>query len=582
MRYVWVGTLGWSIALVSVLDGWGSVARAQDVPIALPAPEKSAVAASGMQGEVKDSPGLAQITVDSGGSSSAATSPPGYSATPCPPQRDLCGFDFSRVPPVRPMPRTGLFPVPPTGNGYYSLLDALRGEMRDKPPQYGYPPFALMIPSHFDADWRYLDNPEAYAQADTLDRLKRVRVGDNWLLNFGGANWVRYFYEQNSRLSGRYNDYAQIRTRLYTDLWYQDIFRVYVEGIYAETNGANLPLLPIDATRFDFLNLFVDLKLGQIANDGVYLRVGRQELLLGSQRLVSTLEWANTRRTFQGVRLFRTGEKWDTDLFWLQPVIPNRTALDSIDNNQNFIGAWATYKPKRGTYLDFYYMLYDNTNRVNQLGIDRFPVTLHTFGSRFAGDIDNRILFDFEGAMQLGRRGNANVVAGMATAGLGYHFVETPWNPTFWVYYEFASGDRNPNSGNFTTFNQLFPFGHFYFGWADIIGRQNIHDVFLSMYLYPTNWITLWFQYHNFWLASSRDALYNVAGNAVRRDPTGAAGSYIGNELDIIVNFHLTKRTDLLVAYAYLFSGDFLRNTQPPGSGGADSASFYLIFNTRW
>jgi hypothetical protein len=480
------------------------------------------------------------------------------------------------------MPRTGLFPVPPTGCGYYSLLDALRGEMRDKPPQYGYPPFALMIPGLFDADWRYLDNPEAYAQADALDRLKRVRLGDNWLLNIGGANWVRYFYEQNNRLSGRYNDYVQIRTRLYTDLWYQDIFRIYVEGIYAETNGANLPLLPIDATRFDFLNLFVDLKLGQIANDGVYLRVGRQELLLGSQRLVSTLEWANTRRTFQGVRLFRTGEKWDTDLFWLQPVIPNRTALDSIDNNQNFIGAWATYKPKRGTYLDFYYMLYDNTNRVNQLGIDRFPVTLHTFGSRFAGDIDNQILFDFEGAMQLGRRGSADVVAGTAAAGLGYHFVDMPWNPTFWVYYECASGDRNPNSGNFTTFNQLFPFGHFYFGWADIIGRQNIHDVFLAMYLYPTNWITLWFQYHNFWLASSRDALYNVAGNAIRRDPTGAAGSYIGNELDIIVNFHITKRTDLLVAYAYLFSGDFLRNTQPPGSGGADSASFYLIFNTRW
>ena len=52
------------------------------------------------------------------------------------------------------------------------------------------------------------------------------------------------------------------------------------------------------------LNLFADIKLGQFLNGPAYLRVGRQELLYGSQRLISTLDWVNTRRTFQGIKGF--------------------------------------------------------------------------------------------------------------------------------------------------------------------------------------------------------------------------------------------------------------------------------------
>ncbi len=570
----------WRQALAGI--GWVggvTVAAAQEPAVVVPVSDPPPAAASMIDPS-------AAAAAPSPTAPSAAPSPTAPSAAgipcppPCPSPCDRCGFDFSKVPPVRPLPRPGMFPIPPSGPGYYSLLDLVTGQYRERRPQFGYPPLTLMFNSLYDADWRYLDQPGA--TPDALDRLKRIRLGDNWLLNVGGASWFRYFNEQNSRLTGLRNDYTQVRSRVYTDLWYQDLFRVYVEGIYADTFDANLPLLPTDATRFDFLNLFVDLKLGELADKGVYVRVGRQELLLGSQRLVSPLDWANTRRTFQGVRLFRTGEQFDFDLFWLQPVIPNQTRLDSIDNNQNFVGAWATYKPKQGTYLDVYYLLLDNTNAVTQQGIVRSPITLHTFGSRLAGDIDNTFLWDFEAAMQLGRRGNADVVAAMATAGLGYHAAEMLWNPTFWIYYDYASGDGSPNSGKFTTFNHLFPFGHYYFGWADIIGRQNIHDLNLALYLYPAPWLTLWLQYHNFWLARRKDALYGVAGQAIRRDPTGAVSPYVGQELDVIVNVHLSKRTDLMFSYAHLFAGGFLRQTQPPGTGSPDVGVLALIFNTRW
>ena len=62
----------------------------------------------------------------------------------------------------------------------------------------------------------------------------------------------------------------------------------------------------------------------------------------------------NPRRglRFQGFRGFHQSENFDVDLFWVQPVVPNPGRLDSVDNNQNFAGAWATYKPKKGTTAD--------------------------------------------------------------------------------------------------------------------------------------------------------------------------------------------------------------------------------------
>jgi hypothetical protein len=473
-----------------------------------------------------------------------------------------------------------MFFIPPTGPGYYSALDALRGEVKEKPPQSGYPAFGLMQFSNFDADWRFLDDPKTPPK-DWSERLKRMHLGDNWLWSVGGTTWFRFFDESNARLTGLHLDYTQLRSRIYSDLWYKDRFRVFAEGIYAQSYGLELPPLTIDGTNVDFLNLFIDVKLGEIKDKPVYARVGRQELLLGSQRLVSPLEWANTRRTFNGVRFMRTGDKFDFDAFWAQPVIPNNNVLDSIDNNINFGGLWGTYKPKKGTTLDAYYLFFDNTTPVVQSGIVRAPNNSHTFGSRYAGDKDGRFLWDFEGALQFGKRGTSDIFAGMATAGVGYHAKDRRLNPTFWLYYDYASGDNTPNAGNFNTFNQLFPFGHFYMGWTDVVGRQNIHDVSASLTLYPAKWMTLWFQYHNFWLASARDALYGPGGAVLRRDPTGASGNYVGNEIDIITSFHLGKRTDLLVSYGYLFAGEFLRNTQP-GGGSANVGTLAMILSYRW
>jgi hypothetical protein len=115
-------------------------------------------------------------------------------------------------------------------------------------------------------------------------------------------------------------------------------------------------------------------------------------------------------------------------------------------------------------------------------------------------------------------------------------------------------------------------------GWIDLVGRQNIHDLNAHVYFYPAPWITMFVQYHHFWLDQPTDALYGVGGRPSRRDATGAAGTNVGDEIDFVANFHLARYTDLMVGYSKLFGGRFLRETEGP----SNSELFHLMFQQKW
>ncbi|MBI3823148.1 MAG: alginate export family protein [Planctomycetes bacterium] len=480
-------------------------------------------------------------------------------------------------PPYRSTPRVGFFPIPPTGCGYYSVADMLTGESGDKAPKSGYPPFALNNTPFYEADFRYVDDPKY--DPDFLERLHRIHIGDNWLLGTGGEARWRHMHEFSSRFTGKTNDYDLTRIRLYGDVWYKDTFRIYAEVISANTASQDLAPLRIDENKADFQNLFIDVKVGEIDGKPVYVRVGRQELLMGSQRLISPPDWANTRRTFQGVRGFWSNDKVDIDLFWVKPVIPNNSGWSPADHNQNFYGAWLTYHPQKKEAIDLYYLYLDNYNKTTTLGLTLAPTGVHTLGTRYSGSNEsNGFLWDVEGMLQLGQRDGQSITAGSASAGLGYNAKNLPMNPTAWIYYDWASGDGSPNAGDYNTFNQLFPLGHHYFGWLDLVGRQNIRDWNAHLYLYPAKWLTLNAQYHVFSLDSARDALYNAGGAPIRASLGGAAGGRVGQEFDLIANFHLSKRSDFMVGWSKLQTGDFISNT----GNGRSPELFYMMYNVRW
>jgi hypothetical protein len=502
---------------------------------------------------------------------------------------------WSRVPVLSPQPRLGLFLLPPSGSGYYTLWDYIQDKPSDKAPPY---PYRLVF---YDNDFRYLDR-EGGEPVDFFDLMKRIHFGDRgcpwdengrpngFMFSLGGEERIQIKNEiggANARFDGLDNNYQLLRTRVYGDLWYSDWIRVYVEYLDAQSFNEDRPPLPTDVDRSDLLNAFVDLKLASIDNNPIYGRVGRQELLYGSQRLISPLDWANTRRTFEGAKIFYRSPDFDLDGFWVRPVLNFPGRFDSADHNRQFAGMFAEYRPVEGQAIDAYYLYLDSDLPVvfgkspgGRLGYD-----VNTIGGRWSGDKHN-FTWDFEGGYQFGDFSNRIVNAGFTSTGAGYAFREIPWQPQFWAYYDYASGSPvRDSTAEFATFNQLFPFGHYYLGALDMIGRQNIHDLNFQGTFYPTKWITGLVQYHIFRLDQAKDALYSKApGYVVERfDPSGKAGTDVGDELDCTVNFQIDRHDSILIGYSKFFSGDFIRLTGlTPAARSANPEFFYVQYSFRW
>ena len=487
------------------------------------------------------------------------------------------------VPVVTKGPRPGGFVIPPSPKadeypGQYSFWDFATGKNRTTKPVQPYAPFALQTTPASDINFSYLDDPNH--EKDFFDPLKRIHLGNDFLLSFGGQFWYRHVRETDRGLNaaGRNNSFHLTRLRLHTDIWYQDKIRFFGEFLDARALGESFTPRGIERNHTDMLSIFMDIKLAEAMGGKAYVRIGRQELTFGSQRLISSLDWANTRRTFQGVKTFWHTPKFNLDAFWVRPMRTQPNAFDNWQKKRDFVGLWGTYKPKKGDEIDLYFLsLLDNRNIFVGQGGVRGDAEIHTIGARYIGTYE-RFLFELEGMYQFGDFSNQDISAGAVAVGGGYK-IPLPYNPQFWLRYDYASGDDNLGTGGSrNTFNHLFPFGNYYMGWLDLVGRQNIHDFNAQFSLHPQRWLTLITQYHRYYLAEKTDFLYNAGGAGILRDATGASGSHVGDEIDVRFNIHVDRHQDVLVGYSKMWAGTFTKATRP----GINPDLFYVQYNFRF
>lgn len=426
-------------------------------------------------------------------------------------------------------------------------------------------------PLFYDNNFSYINNP-LYNDWYPGDRLKQIPLpwGCDSMLDIGGQYRARYHHEHNMRglgLTGNDDNFLLHRTRIFANAKVGDRFRAYVEYIDAESNYENFPPRSIEVNRSDLLNAFIDYKFIDDCCGGTLTgRLGRQELLYGSERLISPLDWANTRRTFDGVKFMWKDDCWNVDLFYTQPVAVDPHNFDSPIEQEDFFGAWATYKAIQDQTIDLYALQFNNA-----LGANNFKYT--TLGGRWMGT-ECDWLWDYEGGYQFGDNTNGSGhSAGFFTVGYGRKWSDNCWKPQLMAYYDWSSGGNLQGAGQ--GFNHLFPLAHKYLGFMDLYGRSNIETPNVQLTFQPhEKWKCLvWYYY--FFLQNANDTPYNVnmtpfnAGNA-------PASRDLGHEIDLTATYTINPRMDILIGYSHFFAGQYYANTPPGFPSNADF--FYLQY----
>lgn len=472
--------------------------------------------------------------------------------------------------PIRPElvePRDGVPPPPP------EPAAPQPAKPKKAPPNPYRDPF-------YKNDFSYLDDPNVVSN-DPFDALKRIVLAPRTTLDIGGEYGARLHNEYNLRLNGRGNDFLLTRTRLYGDLHFDKWYRFYGEAIDSTSSYERLPPRLSEENRWDAINLFGDLRVYHDGDGGaLWARAGRQELDYGNQRLIAAAPWANTRVTFDGVKLFWASKTWDVDAFWVRPValaqhVRNDHNFDRADPSQQLTGVYATWHGVKDHTVDAYFLRFEDSDPVVR-GEDgtRGGFDANTLGGRWKGRRGDW-LWEFEGAYQFGRFARDQQSAGFYVVGVGYQFESVRTTPTLWMYYDWASGDADPTDRRRGTFNQILPQTHIFLGWSDILGRQNLRDLNFLLTASPHANVTLIAELHLFWLQRGRDALYNNGGVPVRFDPTGAAGTRVGQEINLTTLVRLNRHASLLVSYGHFFPGPFLTRT-----GGDRRADFLYTWVT--
>ncbi len=395
-------------------------------------------------------------------------------------------------------------------------------------------------------------------------------VNDQWSVSVGGQLRVRWEHWDNFGFDpAADDDFVLVRFRLHGDLQYSDRFRIFVEGKSADATERDLPggRRTVDVDTLALQNAFLEMKV----HDRIVLRPGRQELLYGRQRLVSPLDWANARRTFDGGKVMWTDNEWKVDAFWVRPVEVRKYRYNKTDTDTDFFGVYAVRSyPEHGLAMDVYVLGLDRDDAMfGEVSAreERYTVGLRLAGQPAPGFLD----FDIEGGYQFGDHGDNDIDALFFASELGASFVEWPAAPRVHVGFDYASGDRDPDDGKLKTFNQLYPLGHAYLGHIDLVGRQNVVAYRAGLTLNPFDALRVHVTAHHFRRASTEDALYNAAGAVVRAGDEGTEAE-IGTELDVRMIWSVTPKTSALVGASRLWAGDFIRE-----SGSDKDISFLYL-----
>ncbi|MDO8445844.1 MAG: alginate export family protein [Deltaproteobacteria bacterium] len=375
----------------------------------------------------------------------------------------------------------------------------------------------------------------------------------------GGEIRVRYLNTNNydfNEDAGDSNNQISQRSRVNVDATVNETTKAYISLQDTRTWGSETGTTTTgdDVQAVDVSQAYI--QLDKLAGQPLSLKIGRQALAYGDQRLIGGLEWSDNARRFDAIKLMYNIDAVGVDLFTAKlDENGNGTLGTTGGDDGTFNGLYVTVKAIPMNVLDLYLL--------QKKEIDASGEDMLTYGLRIAGGAMN-IDWTAEGAMQSGddsevAGSTVDQSANMYTLKLGYTIPEVA-SLRIGAEYDFASGDEDATDDENNDFDNLYPTNHDKYGVSDIkiggveVGLSDLAAWSVNLSAKPAAGLKLVAEYWDF----STDEEY------------AAGEDHIGSEFNIQAWYALSSNLDLHAYWARFMPDDNI------GDDDADNVTVQL------
>ncbi|WP_221392967.1 alginate export family protein [Dyadobacter sp. NIV53] len=413
----------------------------------------------------------------------------------------------------------------------------------------------------YDEDYTFLKADTAVGFYQKMKYTALSRDGNTYV-SFGGDVRFQYYHVVNDEWGEQPDrNYGYVFSRYlgHADFHAGKYFRAFLQ-LQSGMANAKAATSPADENPLDLHQAFIDINLSGRSNSNFTIRLGRQELYYGSQRLISVREGPNTRHSFDGLKTTYTSQNQKTDFFFTHYVASKKGLFDDgFYKNTKLWGAYAVFNQVQLLQnVDLYYLGINKKTGIFDDG--RGEELRHSGGTRIWGKTQDW-RYDLEAVYQFGDFADKKIRAWTASAHIDYMLNHLKFKPELGLKTEVISGDARYGDGKMGTFNPLFPRGG-YFGLAALIGPANLIDLHPSVNLTFSEKLSLDLDYDVFWRYSSNDGVYGPNA-AMIYSGKGINSKFTGQQYSTVLGYESSPFLSFGAEFTWFKAGSFLQKAGP-------------------
>lgn len=415
------------------------------------------------------------------------------------------------------------------------------------------------------AGLRYNDN-FAFVKKDSLKKgfhqLKHIKLSENANISFGGEVREQFQYFNNSNFG---DSPPTASKNSFGQLWHREMAHANIEigtktRVFIQLNSTFRffnpnPYGEIDEDRLSIHQAFVDYNL----TNNWQIRLGRQEMSYGNNRILTFREGPNNRLTFDAAVVKYKTEKRKIDFLAVTPVINNRYALDEESFKEYILGVYGTENIiEKRLLLDYYFINFESKDR--KYNFASGSENRQSYGLRLFSQ-NQKLNYELESTYQSGKLNNLNISAYAFSSDINYKF-ETKYNTIFGLGTNYISGDNDKSDNQLNTYNLIYSKPSY--GLAVPIGSSNIVNVNPYFRINPIKKLGVYAGIYFINRQSNQDGTYTPGMAQVRPTPAKLFASTEKNigtqyalELSYIFNNNLTFALD----GSYFTAGNYVKET---------------------